>query len=35
MSILSPAEEMVEAVQGTWHHHLGHVSLGLGVKRGA
>lgn len=35
MSILSLAEEMVEALQGTWHHHLDHDSLGFGVKMGA
>lgn len=29
MSILSPAEEMGEAVQGTWHRHWGRVSLGF------
>lgn len=35
MSTLSPAQGMVEALQGTWQHPLGHVSLGCGVKRGA
>lgn len=35
MAILSPAQEMVEAVKGTWHHHLGRVSLGFGVNTGA
>lgn len=35
MSILSPAQEMGEAVQGIWHHHLGRVSPGFGVRTGA